>query len=162
MANKTRNKIVSASTKDYQPAGSTLTGTWSVDDANAEGGRILIGSGGAALTEVERGGWVYDTTNFECYKVEDVISDDEILVRGVFTNTLSGATLKAISKEDAKVQFISIKAVGATPVNGVALAAGDVVSFGQPSQLATAGANFVDPVLIDGATGAATIAIQFK
>lgn len=158
MPAKTKEKIVSQTTKDYVPNGSALTGTWSVDDANADGGVILIGSSGAALTEVEVGGWVYDTTNFEIHKVVAVPSDDEIVVESAFINTLSGASLKAISKEDSKIMFISIKAVGATPINGVAVDAGDVVTFGQAST--QVGSKFVTPTLIDGATGEATCSYQ--
>lgn len=142
-------------TKDTVPPSTAGTGTISTSDAKYTT---------SADNQLVVGDYVYNASG-EWRKVTRVDSATQGFLESKFTSDLSGASLKIIKKNDAKVVVISVAAdqSAAVPIvykNGatVSLASGST----QTLNANKLGGEFCNPIEVDGATGSGTVLYETK
>tara|TARA_S200002703_G_scaffold159860_1_gene175128 strand:- start:259 stop:732 length:474 start_codon:yes stop_codon:yes gene_type:complete len=139
------------STKDTLP----LSTSTSVTITAASGGNEFTLSAG--ISDLKAGGWIWDTANDELYKVKSINGTTGIIV-GTFNDDLTTGAMDYIKTQDADVVFISVAAdYGAdSAINGVTLKSTTSVNFSSEHLGGQVGVRFVDPIIVDGATGQVT------
>ena len=148
MANNLKEIDGIQTTDDTIPASTSTSSTLSASSGSSD---FTINTADANF---RRGAWIYDATNSELYKIKDMVSDTEGTIVGTFNDTLSGATVKLVTVDDAKIIQMSIAAdqSSASSVNGVALADGTSKSWSTVGNGGDVGVRYVEPKIVLGAT----------
>jgi len=148
MANNKNNRFLALSTLDTIPL-STAT---AVTITNTIGGSSFTLSAG--LDGFSTGAWIWDTVGGKVYKVRSMAIGSSVkgTIWGTFDSTFTA--MQYIKTLDARIIQRAIVADAATTVDGTALAAGESLNDSTVGLGAIAGVRFVDPVVVDGATGA--------
>lgn len=105
-----------------------------------------------------KGAWIWDTSNDKLYSVDYLtFSDNKVgYIRGTFANTLSGAAMKYISAQDAKIKELSVLCQsGTVTVNGVTLPPGNSINRDKADNGNLDGTDYCDPVIVNAGSGVA-------
>jgi hypothetical protein len=143
-------------TLDTLPLSSAATGTMSSDFTT----KWVFGVGTAFESEFNDGDWIFDTTNNQIARIDRVISDTEIyLVDGFEIDVPAPIAFKKV--EQSRAREISITNVGGsdTTIDGVTFKAGLAKSWSEAMLYNGAQRDFVDPLIVDGATSACSYLI---
>lgn len=138
-------------TLDTIPLSLTATGTMSSDFTT----KWVIGIGTAFLSEFKDGDWVFDTTNNQIARIDRVISDTEIHLEDAFeANIAAPIAFKKVAQ--SRTREISVTNVGGvdTTIDGVTFKANLSKSWEEHMMYNGTQRDFVDPVIVDGATSA--------
>lgn len=156
-----RQEYYIVTTDDSVPASTAGTGTISTSTVGG-GGQYIVGSSTSFTDELTRGGYIVDVTNHECRRIKSVIDDENLVVEGSFSNTLSGVDLKYIPKDEIDVIFMEIDNTGGsdTTIDGVTIASGTTRTFGQPDN--NDPKRYVTPKIVDGDTSNCTITLTYS
>ena len=152
MANNKKESFLALASLDTIPLSTTTAIT-----VTATSGKSAFTLSAEITSDFGKGSWIWDKGNSELYRVDRMKTGSvtEGFIVGTFNYTLSGADdIDYIKAEDAKVVQMSIVADVATTVDGVALGVGESLNYTSVNLGGDVGTRYVDPVIVDGATGA--------
>jgi hypothetical protein len=149
MANNSKEVYGSLTTKDTLPLSTSTAVT-----ITASTGTDKFTISAAITDDFKVGSWIWDTANDELYKVKQISADGTYgVIWGTFNDTLSTGAMDYIKSQDTKVVQMALEAVADSTVNGVSLPTGNTLNFTSSGISAKFGTRWVDPKIIDGATG---------
>lgn len=103
-----------------------LTTTTATGDVILDKTKVI----GTGFNEQIKGGdWLLDLTNLESRRVDEVVSDTELILASPFNNSVSGA-LSIVDEDISGAVYMELTAVGDITVDGVTVIDGSTVSFG--------------------------------
>jgi len=148
MANNKNNRFLALSTLDTIPLS---TATLVTITTTSGGSSFTLSSG---LDGFSVGAWIWDTGGGKVYRVKSMNIGSS--VKGTIWGTFDSSfiAMQYIKALDARIVQRAIVADAATTVDGTALAAGESLNDSTVGLGAIVGVRFVDPVVVDGATGA--------
>jgi len=156
MANNKKRSTYVVTTKVTVPAS---TATSSVITATSGSNHFSLD---AADANFKTGAWIYDATNSELYLITDLAADGKSgTIQGTFNDTLSGATIAVITKEDAKVSKIYMATKDAvTVIDGANVPADYSINDEISTSAQVSGAQSVEPYIVDAATNSSSVLVQ--
>ena len=124
-------------------------------------GKFVTGTGTKFKSEVLVGDWVFDEAQGEMSRIITIMDDEKMYIEDAFTVDLAG--IPFISTAQSRMRELSIANRGGsnTTVDGEVFASLEVSTFGEEMMYKGAQRDFVDPVVVDGATSNITVQITY-
>lgn len=122
---------------------------------------FIVGVGTVFTTDLQKGDYIWDTTNDELIEVEGVVSDTEIYLKKEFTNALSGtAAWKIVPRVHYTTISWAIDSGGAASINTISFPTSTSESYNNDKPYGQGGGRRLAPILIDCTTNANTVNIS--
>lgn len=142
--------------KDTFPRSSAKTGTIAI----ASGSTQVNGTSTLFLTEMKIGGYLFNATDNEVRRIENIVSATSLSIDKPFTSVISGAAPVYVPESECvEVSVFIPTGLTAGEIDGVSFPAGVGITWGKTGRTTSARRDHIDPVVLD-ATGT-TICIQY-
>lgn len=121
---------------------------------------FIVGSSTVFLTDLEKGDYIWDTTNDELREVVGVVSNTEVYLDREFTNALSGAAFKIVPKNIYRTMSWAIDAADTAEINGIEFPASTSESLENDKPNFEGGGRRLSPILIDCTANGNTVNVS--
>ena len=118
---------------------------------------LVVGSSTVFNTDVEKGDFIWDTTNDELVEVLTVVSNTTLYLRQEFSNALSGDAFKIVKKNGYRQASWAIDAANTAEINGVEFPASTSNTYGNSKSNGMGGTGRMHPFIVDCTANGNTI-----
>ena len=120
----------------------------------------IVGSGTSFKSEIEKGDWIWDTTNDELVEVMCVLDDTSIRLARELSNSLAGAAFRIVKKNGFKKISWVVDDLNDATINGIAYPLATSKTYGNDKPNGQGGGERLAPVLIDTTANGNTVFIS--
>lgn len=117
----------------------------------------IIGVGTSFTEELQRGDYIWDNTNDEIARVENVVSDTELRLSVELSNALAGATYRVVKKPGFKTISWLVDDVNTAKINTITYPLATSKSYGNGKSNTAGGGYRLSPIIIDTTVNGNTV-----